>query len=80
MSATKTAAANAGVHRNVMGEAEADGIPRSLTNPEPNLPAYDEMSVADLDRVMATGLAQAKAGDSFDLDEVFEELEAGLNW
>ena len=79
MSATKTAAANAGVHRNVMREAEAGGIPRSLTNPEPNLPAYDEMSAAEFDWVKATGLAQAMADDSFDLDEVFGELEAGLN-
>ena len=27
---------------------------------------------------METGLAQAKADDSFDMDEVFEELEDGL--
>ena len=36
------------------------------------------MSVAEFDQMMATGLAQAKADDSFDTDEVFEELEAGL--
>ena len=33
---------------------------------------------AKVNRMMATGLAQAKANDSFDLDEVFDELEAGL--
>lgn len=54
------------------------GIPFTLTVPESKLPAYDEMSVAEFDQMMATGLAQAKADDSFDTDEVFEELEAGL--
>ena len=36
------------------------------------------MSAADFNQMIATGLAQAKADDSFDMDEVFEELEAGL--
>lgn len=54
------------------------GIPFALTVPESKLPAYDEMSVAEFDQMMATGLAQAKADDSFDTDEAFEELEAGL--
>ena len=54
------------------------GIPFSLTIPESKLPAYDEMSVADFNHMIATGLAQAKADDSFDMEEVFEELEAGL--
>lgn len=54
------------------------GIPFALTVPESKLPAYDEVSVAEFDQMMATGLAQAKADDSFDTDEVFEELEAGL--
>ena len=55
------------------------GIPFSLTIPESTLPAYDEMTTTEFDQVMATGLAQAMADDSFDLDEVFEEPEAGLN-
>ena len=54
------------------------GIPFSLTIPESKLPAYDEMSAAEFHQMMATGLAQAKADDSFDMDEVFEELDAGL--
>ena len=54
------------------------GIPFSLTIPESKLPAYDEMSVAEFNQMMAAGLAQAKADDSFDMDEVFEELESGL--
>ena len=54
------------------------GIPFPLTIPESRLPAYDDMSVAEFNQMMATGLAQAKADDSYDLSDVFEELEAGL--
>ena len=54
------------------------GMPFSLTIPGSELPAYDRMSAAEFDRMMATGLAQAKSDDSYDLDEVFNELEAGL--
>ena len=50
----------------------------ALTIPEPRLPMRDQMSAAEFDQMMATGLAQAKADDSFDVDEVFGELEAGL--
>ena len=55
------------------------GIPFPLTIPESKLPACDEMRVSEFDQMMATGIAQAKADDSFDMDEVFEELEAGLD-
>ena len=54
------------------------GIPFSLTIHEPRLPARDTMSDAVFNQMMATGLSQAKADDSYDFDEVFEELEAGL--
>ncbi len=54
------------------------GIPFSLTIPESKLPAYDEMKVAEFNQMMATGLAQGKADDSFDMNEVFDELEDGL--
>lgn len=54
------------------------GIPFSLTIPEPRLPARDTMSDAVFNQMMTTGLSQAKADDSYDFDEVFEELEAGL--
>ena len=54
------------------------GIPFSLTIPDSKLPAYDQMSVAAFNQMMATGLAQAKSDDSFDMDEVFDELEAAL--
>ena len=41
------------------------------------VPAFDEMRAAEFNQMMAVGLAQAKTDDSFDMDEVFEELEAG---
>ncbi|MBR3001673.1 MAG: type II toxin-antitoxin system RelB/DinJ family antitoxin, partial [Oscillospiraceae bacterium] len=50
------------------------GIPFSLTIPESKLPAYDEMSATQFKNMMSVGLAQAKADDSFDLDEVFTDL------
>ena len=54
-----------------------NGIPFSLTLPS-TVPARNEMSVAEYNRMMATGLSQAKADDSFDVDEVFGELEEGM--
>ena len=44
------------------------GIPSSV-------PARDEMTTAQFDQMMATGLKQAKADDSLDADDVFDELE-----
>ena len=54
------------------------GIPFPLTVQNAKVPALDDMTVAEFNQMMATGLAQAKADDSFDMDEVFDELEAGL--
>ena len=51
-----------------------NGIPFSLTLPA-SVPARDEMTKAQFDQMMATGLQQAKEDDSFDVDEVFTELE-----
>ena len=51
-----------------------NGIPFSLTIPS-SVPARDEMTAAQFNQMMATGLKQAKADDSFDVDEVFSELE-----
>jgi len=51
-----------------------NGIPFSLTLPA-TVPARDEMTAAQFDQMMATGLKQAKEDDSFDVDEVFAELE-----
>lgn len=53
------------------------GIPFSLTIPDSKLPAFDEMSSAEFNKMMAIGLEQAKNDDSFDMDEVFNELEFG---
>ena len=47
-----------------------NGIPFSLTLPT-TVPARDEMTAAQFDQMMATGLRQAKEDDSFDVDEVF---------
>ena len=54
------------------------GMPFPVTIPSSKLPARDEMTDAELDRMLAVGLAQAKADDAFDMDEVFDALEAGL--
>ena len=51
-----------------------NGIPFSLTLPS-TVPARDEMTKEQFDRMMETGLKQAKEDDSFDVDEVFSELE-----
>ena len=54
------------------------GIPFSLTIPESKLPIREGMAKEKFDQMMAKGLEQAKADDSFDFDEVFDELESGL--
>ena len=51
-----------------------NGIPFSLTLPT-TVPARDEMTTAQFNQMMATGLRQAKEDDSFDVGEVFAELE-----
>ena len=50
------------------------GIPFKVTVPW-DVPVRDEMSKAESDQMRATGLKQAKEDDSFDVDEVFDELE-----
>ena len=52
-----------------------NGIPFTLTLPA-TVPSRDEMTTAQFDQMMATGLQQAKEDDSFDVEEVFQELEA----
>lgn len=51
-----------------------NGIPFSLTLPA-TVPVRDEMTTVQFDQMMTTGLKQAKEDDSFDVDEVFAELE-----
>ena len=50
------------------------GIPFSVTIPV-MVSSRDEMTMEQFDEMMAEGLKQAKADDSFDVDEVFSELE-----
>ncbi len=54
-----------------------NGIPFSVTLPV-TVPARDEMSNAEFNQMMEIGLQQAKNDDSFDVDEVFEELEENV--
>ncbi len=51
-----------------------NGIPFSLTLPH-TVPARDEMTTTQFNTMMDIGLRQAKEDDSFDVDQVFEELE-----
>ena len=44
-----------------------------------DVPARDELTTAQFNQMMATGLKQAREDDSFDVDEVFEELERGID-
>ena len=50
------------------------GIPFSLTIPN-SLPAQDDMSEKTFNALMAKGYDQAVQGDSYPIDDVFEELE-----
>ena len=51
------------------------GIPFPLTVPEPSHPVREKMTKTQFDRMPAAGLEQAKADDSYDFDEFFDELE-----
>ena len=55
-----------------------NGIPFSLTLPAAVL-SRDEITAAQFDQMMENGLKQAKEDDSFDVDEVFDELERGIH-
>ncbi len=54
-----------------------DGIPFPVTIPSA-MSARDRMSEDSFNSMMRRGYEQAKADDSFDSDEVFEDLERGL--
>lgn len=53
------------------------GIPFSLTIPK-NVPVLEDMSEKDFNLMMANGYSQALEGNSYDIDDVFDELEQGL--
>ncbi|MGY3725535.1 type II toxin-antitoxin system RelB/DinJ family antitoxin [Granulicatella balaenopterae] len=54
-----------------------NGIPFSLTIPKEPV-AHDMLTKDELNQILMTGLVQAKANDSFTIDEVFDELENDL--
>lgn len=54
-----------------------NGIPFSVTLPAA-VPARDEMTKAEFNRMMATGLQQTKDDNSFNVDEVFKDLETNV--
>ncbi len=54
-----------------------NGIPYTLTIPSAPK-ARDEMTKAEFDAMMETGLNQAKNGDSIPADEAFAELLRGI--
>lgn len=53
------------------------GIPFSLTIPK-NVPVLEDTSEKDFNLMMANGYSQALQGNSYDIDDVFDELEQGL--
>lgn len=54
-----------------------NGIPFSLKIPK-NLPVRENMDAKAFNSLMANGYAQAIQGDSYDIGDVFEELEKEL--
>ena len=54
-----------------------DGVPFSLELPN-TLATRDTLSKEKFDTMIQTGLAQAKADDSLDLDDAFRKLKAGI--
>ena len=54
-----------------------NGIPFSLTVP-PAVPVRSNMSNDDFNHMMSAGYKQAVKDESYDLDEVFDELERAL--
>ena len=51
-----------------------NGIPFPVTLPTP-VPIRSEMTKAQYDEMMETGLRQAKTGETYDVDEAFAILE-----
>ncbi len=54
-----------------------NGIPFSLKIPK-NLPIRENMDEKAFNSLMANGYTQSIQGDSYDIDDVFEELEKDL--
>ena len=54
-----------------------NGIPFSLKIPK-NLPIRENVDEKAFNSLMANGYTQAIQGDSYDIDDVFDELKKGL--
>jgi hypothetical protein len=55
-----------------------DGVPFSVEIPQ-RIPTRDSISDVEFDKMMATGLEQAKADDSFTVEEAFSSIRAEIN-
>ncbi len=55
-----------------------DGIPFSLEIPN-KLKTRDQMTDTEFNQMMATGLAQAKADDSYSVEEAFSNLRMEIS-
>jgi addiction module RelB/DinJ family antitoxin len=54
-----------------------DGVPFSVEIPQ-RIPTMDSISDTEFDKMLATGLEQAKADDSFTVDEAFSSIRAEI--
>lgn len=54
-----------------------NGIPFRLCVPK-ELPSRDALSDTGFNAIMSRGYSQALSGESYDMDEVFDELESTL--
>ena len=43
--------------------------------PQTSIPTRDEMTTAQFDEMMETGLRQAKNGEAYDVEDAFDKLE-----
>lgn len=53
------------------------GIPFPITVPK-NIPILEEMDEDEFNLMIANGYSQAIQGNSYDVDDVFDEIEQGL--
>lgn len=54
------------------------GLPFAATLPSTWVPSLDTMTEEDFDRIMSAGIAQAQAGESYDAEEVFNDILSRL--
>ena len=82
----KTASVNVRIQENVKAKAEEildrqiimhNGIPFPVTIPS-ELPARDALDERRFNALMSAGYSQALSGDSYGIDEVFDDLGKNL--